>query len=237
MPFEIIPAIDVAAGRLASHTPDGPRPVTAFGGDPLAAAHAYADAGARRVHVVDLDLAFGGSFRNLDVVGAVTRLGLRVQASGGIATLAEVAEALAAGADRVVLGSAALLDEATTTEAINAIGPRLIVGIEVDDGRIRPRGRVDGDLALAETLGWLVGSGATGFLVTAVARVGGMGGPDLGVVKRVVRAGRPVIAAGGVATLDDLRAVHQAGAVGAVVGRAALEGGLDLAEALDRLAG
>src|SRR5207342_975401 len=111
-------------------------------------------------------------------------------------------EALAAGADRVVLGSGALLDETATAEAIHALGSRLIVGIEVDGGRIRPRGRVDGDLGLAETLEWLVGSGASGFLVTAVARVAGMGGPDLGVVQRVVRAGRPVIAAGGVAAMD-----------------------------------
>jgi phosphoribosylformimino-5-aminoimidazole carboxamide ribonucleotide (ProFAR) isomerase len=235
MAFEIIPAIDVAGGRLAIHTPEGPRPLVAFGGDPLDAARAYAEAGARRAHVVDLDLAFGGSFANLDVVGAVAALGLRVQASGGIATLPEAEQALAAGADRIVLGSGALLDEAVVREAIVALGSRLILGIEVDEGRIRPRGRTEGDLPLAETLGWLVGSGASAFLVTVVERVGGMRGPDLAVVKRVVHAGRPVIAAGGVGSVDDLRALRRAGAAGAVVGRAALEGGLDLAEALTRL--
>jgi phosphoribosylformimino-5-aminoimidazole carboxamide ribonucleotide (ProFAR) isomerase len=234
MAFEIIPAIDVAGGRLAIHTPDGPRPLEAFDGDPLAAARAYVEAGARRVHVVDLDLAFGGSFANLDVVGAVAALGLRVQASGGIATLAEAAQALASGADRVVLGSGALLDEAGAVDAIGALGARLIVGIEVDGGRIRPRGRIEGDLPLTETLGWLVGSGASGFLVTAVARVGGMRGPDLAIVTRVVGTGRPVVAAGGVASSEDLRALRRCGAAGAVVGRAALEGGLDLAEAFAR---
>jgi phosphoribosylformimino-5-aminoimidazole carboxamide ribonucleotide (ProFAR) isomerase len=232
MPFEIIPAIDVAGGRLAIHTRSGPRPVEAFGGDPLAAARAYVEAGARRAHVVDLDLAFGGAFGNLDVVEAVAALGLKVQASGGIAGLSEATRALAAGADRVVLGSGALLDEALVAQAIGALGSRLLVGIEVDEGRIRPRGRTEGDLPLAETLGWLVDSGATGFLVTAVARVGGLRGPDLAVVGRVLRAGRPVVAAGGVASLDDLRALYRVGAAGAVVGRAALEGGLDLAEAL-----
>jgi phosphoribosylformimino-5-aminoimidazole carboxamide ribonucleotide (ProFAR) isomerase len=235
MAFEIIPAIDLAGGRLAIHTPEGPRPLEAFGGDPLAAARAYARAGARRAHVVDLDLAFGGSFANLDVVGAVAALGLRVQASGGIATLPEAAQALAAGADRVVLGSGALLDEAVVRDVIGVLGSRLILGIEVDEGRIRPRGRREGDLPLAETLGWLVGSGASAFLVTAVERVGGMRGPDLAVVKRVVRARRPVLAAGGVSSVDDLRALRRAGAAGAVVGRAALESGLDLAEALIRL--
>ena len=235
MSFEIIPAIDVAGGRLAIHTPGGPRPLAAFGGDPLAAARAFAEAGARRAHVVDHDLAFGGSFANLDTVGAVAALGLEVQASGGIATLTEAAQALAAGADRVVLGSGALLDEAVVREAIGALGARLILGIEVDGGRIRPRGRAEGDLPLVETLEWLVGSGASGFLVTAVERVGGMRGPDLAIVRQVVRAGRPVIAAGGMASVDDLRALRRAGAAGAVVGRAALEGGLDLADALARL--
>ena len=232
MPFEVIPAIDVAGGRLALHTPAGPRPLAAFGGDPLVAARAYAEAGVRRVHVVDLDLAFGGGFANLGVVRGAAALGLLVQTSGGIATLPEAYEALAAGADRVVLGSGALLDEAAAREAIEALGPRALAGIEVEDGRIRPRGRRDGDLPLSETLGWLVASGAAGFLVTAVARVGAMGGPDLETVRRVVRGGRPVIAAGGIASLEDLRALANAGAVGAVVGRAALEGGLDLAEAL-----
>lgn len=235
MSFETIPAIDIAGGRLALHTPDGPRPLAAFGGDPLEAARAYAEAGARRAHVVDLDLAFGGSFANLDVVGAVAALGLKVQASGGIATLPEAMQALAAGADRVVLSSGALPDEALVREAIRALGTRLILGIEVDDGRIRPRGRTQGDLPIAETLSWLVASGASGFLVTAVERVGEMGGPDLEIVRHVVRAGRPVIAAGGVASIDDLRALRRAGASGAVVGRAALEGGLDLAEALTAL--
>lgn len=232
MSFEVLPAIDVAGGRLALHTPDGPRPLDAFDGDPLTAARAYADAGARWVHVVDLDLAFGGAFANLDIVGAAAALGLRVQASGGIVTLPEATEALAAGADRVVLGSGALIDEAAARASISSLGPRAIVGIEVEAGRIRPRGRVDGDLPLVETLGWLAASGAAGFLVTAVARVGAMSGPDLATVKRVVRAGRPVIAAGGISSLDDLRALRRTGAVGAVVGRAALEGGLDLAPAL-----
>jgi len=232
MSFEVIPAIDVSGGRLALHTADGPRPLEAYGGDPLAAARAYAEAGVRRVHVVDLDLAFGGAFANLDVVREAAALGLRVQASGGIGTLPEASEALAAGADLVVLGSGALLDERAAREAIEALGARALVGIEVEDGRIRPRGRGEGDLPLAETLGWLVSSSAAGFLVTAVARVGAMRGPDLATVERVVRAGRPVIAAGGIASLDDLRALRQAGAVGAVVGRAALEGGLDLTEAL-----
>jgi phosphoribosylformimino-5-aminoimidazole carboxamide ribonucleotide (ProFAR) isomerase len=185
------------------------------------------------VHVVDLDLAFGGAFANLGVIGEVRALGLSVQASGGIGTLAEARDALDAGADRVILGSGALLDPSETVRSLEALGSRVLLGIEVEEGRIRPRGRVDGDLPLAETLGWLAASGAAGFLVTEVSRVGAMSGPAIATVRRVLRAGRPVLAAGGVASIEDLRALRRVGAAGAVVGRAALEGGLDLAAALD----
>lgn len=231
--FEVIPAVDVAGGRLAAYGPDGPRPVTAHGGDPLRAAIAYADAGARRIHVVDMDLAFGGGARNLDVVTAIAALGVRVQGSGGIADLATAREVLAAGADRVVLGSAALVDESSTLDTVAALGTQVVVGIEVRDGRIAARGSDAPELSIPETLGWLAAGGAPAFLVTGVPRVGALAGPDLDAVRRVLRAGRPVLAAGGIASLDDLRALRRLGAAGAVVGRAALEGEVALGAALE----
>ena len=232
MSFEVIPAIDVADGRLARYTPDGPAPVEAFGGDPGAAARSVAAAGARWVHVVDLDLAFDGEVRNLDVVRSVVVVGVRVQASGGLRRLVDAEAMLTAGAHRVVLGSGALADEASTVDLLRRLGDRVVVGIEVQDGRIRSRGALPVDLPLAETLGWLVAAGAPSFLVTAVARVGTQRGPDVATVRRVARAGRPVLAAGGISSMADLRAVRRAGAIGAIVGRAALEGGLDLEQAL-----
>ena len=232
MGFEVIPAIDVSAGRLASYSPAGPVPESAFDGDPLAAAGDYAAAGARWVHVVDLDLAFDGVARNLDVVRAIVALGVRVQASGGIRTIAHADAALDAGAARVVLGSGGLGEATGALDTIERFPGRVVVGIDVDDGRIRSRGADGVDLPLVETLGWLVAGGAPAFLVTAVARVGSLMGPDAVVVKRVVRAGRPVIAAGGISSVEDLEALRASGASGAVVGRAALEGGLDLERAL-----
>ena len=233
MSFEVLPAIDVAGGRLAAYTSQGPAPSEAFGGDPIAAARSHVDAGARWLHVVDMDLAFLGEARNLDVVRAIAGLGPPVQASGGISTADDVQAMLEAGARRVVLGSRALADVASTLEAIRRFAARLVVGIEIDEGRIRSRGAEAVDLPLAETLGWLVAGGAHAFLATAVARVGSLGGPDVASVKRVVRSGKPVLVAGGIASIDDLQAVRRAGAVGAVVGRAALDGGLDLAAALE----
>jgi phosphoribosylformimino-5-aminoimidazole carboxamide ribonucleotide (ProFAR) isomerase len=232
MSFEVIPAIDVAGGRLARYTPQGPEPMDAFGGDPMAAARSYAATGARWAHVVDLDLAFEGEARNLAAVRAVADSGLRVQASGGLRRIADAEAMLAAGAHRVVLGSAGLDDEAATLEMLRRLGERVVVGVEVDGGRIRSRGGLRVDLPLAETLGWLVAAGAPALLVTAVPRVGTLGGPDAATVRRVVRAGRPVLAAGGISSVADLRVLLRAGAVGAVVGRAALEGGLDLQQAL-----
>jgi phosphoribosylformimino-5-aminoimidazole carboxamide ribotide isomerase len=235
--FDVIPAIDVQDGGLAHLTPDGPIRLDAFGGDPLEAAAAMVEGGAAWLHVVDLDLAFHGEARNLDVVSAIAELRVPVQAGGAVRTADEIDRLLAAGAGRVVLGSAALADEVRARTLLDTRAERLIVGIEVgEDGRIRSRGRDPVDLPLMETLGWLVAADAPAFLVTAVARVGSSFGPDVAAVKRVVRTGRPVLAAGGITSVDDLRALRTAGAAGAVVGRAALDGRLDLRRARSALA-
>ena len=225
--FEVLPAIDVHRGRLAAIGPDGPRPVDVFGGDPVRAARAFAEAGAAWLHVVDLDLAFDGEPRNVEVVDEIASLGPAVQAAGSVRTADEVRRFLAAGATRVVLGSAALADPASAAELLSSNGERLVVGVEVAEGRIRSRGRDPVDLDLLETLGWLVAADARRFLVTAVDRVSGLGGPDVELVRRVARTGRPVLAGGGVATAAHLRDLRAAGAAGAVVGRALLDGALD----------
>jgi len=233
MAFSVLPAIDVADGRLAVWSPEGARPVEAFGGDPISAARAYVATGARWAHVVDMDHAFAhGAFRT-DLIRAVATEGLAVQASGGIVDPATVDAVLSAGALRVVLASAVLADEARTVSILGAVPPAsLLVGLECRDGRIVARGRGDVDLELASTLGWLAAAGAPGFLVTAVTRVGSLAGPDVATIRRVTRSGRPTIAAGGISSLEHLRRIRSAGAVGAVVGRAALDGHLALADAL-----
>jgi len=235
VPFTLFPAIDVTEGRLGAYSSDGPVPIDAFGGDPIAAAAAFSMAGATWLHVVDMDLAFTGEVRNADVIATLVA-GLpqvRVQASGGIATRDAAETMLDAGASRVVLGSAVLDDPGTTRELLGVTSGRAIVGIEVDGGRIRARGGSGVDLDLMSTLGWLaLTPGLQGLLVTSVARVGGLGGPDVDTVRRVMRRGFPVLAAGGIASLEDLVALREAGAVGAVIGRAVSEGSLDLGAAL-----
>jgi phosphoribosylformimino-5-aminoimidazole carboxamide ribotide isomerase len=232
MPFSVLPAIDLWEGRLALLTRDGPEPSDAFGGDPIAAAEAYIAAGARWLHVVDMDLAFRGELANAEVIRSLCARGTHVQASGGVRTASQVDALRGLGAARVVLASAALTDEDAVLEIVGRSRPgETVVGIEVADGRIRARGAAV-DLELASTLGWLSAGGAEALLVTTVDRVATIGGPDTALVRRVARAGLPVMAAGGIRSLADLEAVRDAGASGAVVGRSALEGSLDLAAAL-----
>jgi len=234
--FEVIPAIDVSGGRLARLTARGPVMLPAFGGDPVAAAGSFVSAGAMRLHVVDLDLATGGEARNLEVLGTIAALGARagvpVQASGGTATAGEVQLLLDAGADRAVLGSTALRDRVLVTGLAERLAGRLVIGVETDGDRIRSRGRRPVDLPLNDTLGWLGEVAAERFVVTSVPRVGHLSGPDLGGLRAVLALGRPTVGAGGVATTDDIRAIRSAGAEGVIVGRATLEGSLDLAAAL-----
>ena len=234
MPFTLLPAIDLTDGGLGVYTPTGPAPIDAFGGDPLLAARSCLAAGARWLHVVDMDLAFGGQGTNLEVLRAIATLsGATVQASGGVRTWGEVSAFLEAGASRVVVSSAALAEEDLVAEILARGRPgEVVFGIEVADGRIRARGADGVDLDLMSTLGWLRTAGAPGFLVTAVGRVGQESGPDTELVRRVARAGVPTIGAGGIRSVADLAAVRDAGAVGAVVGRAAMDGLLDLGEAL-----
>lgn len=239
MSFLVIPAIDVAGGRLARPTGAGIEPVEAFDGDPLRAAEAFLVAGAAWIHVVDLDLAERGEPENLDVVAAVAALGASVQASGGVTSGDEVDRLRAAGAARVVLGSSALADRKATVELVARSGDALAVGIEADGPTIRPRARGASALPLWDTLEWLAEQRVQRFVLTEVGRVGALAGPDLdGIWALATHTGTPVIAAGGIRDVDDLRAIASLGGSveGAVVGRALYDGRLDLATAVASVA-
>lgn len=237
--FEVIPAIDVAGGRLARIAGSGVEPLSAFEGSPTAAARAFVAAGARWLHVVDLDLARTGEAENRSLVRELAGLGVAVQASGGVTTAEQVEVLLGAGASRVVLGSAALADPAAVRACLERFGDRLVVAMEAGGPTIRPRGGGP-ELPLWETLGWLAELPVARFLFVEVGRVGGMQGPDLDGVWALARhTGRPVLASGGVRDLDDLLALAALGerVEGAVVGRALYEGRLGLAEALAAVRG
>jgi phosphoribosylformimino-5-aminoimidazole carboxamide ribonucleotide (ProFAR) isomerase len=234
MSLLVIPAVDIASGRLARLSSGGIAPVDAFGGDPVAAARAFVESGATWIHVVDLDMAMTGEPRNLDVLAEIATLGASVQGSGGITTERQVEQVLSAGAARVVVGSAAFAFRDATAKLVTSRGDAVAVGIEADGSTLRPRGRGARDAPLWDALGWLAELDVARFVYTEVGRVDGMGGPDLdGIWALATHTGRPVIASGGVRGHDDLRAIAALGAgiEGAVIGRALYEG-LDLAAAI-----
>ena len=233
MPFEVIPAIDVSDGRLVRMSGGGKVPLDVHGGNPAAAAASFVASGATRLHFVDVDLAHTGVATNLDHLRAIVALGVPVQASGGVTSAEQIDALITAGAGRVVLGSAALAARNATERTIASFQDRLCIGIEASGPTIRPRG-AGAELPLWDTLLWLGELDVSRYVFTEVDRVGELEGPDLdGIWALATHTGKPVIASGGIRSIDDLTAVARlgGGVEGAVVGRA-LHEGLDLAEAL-----
>ncbi|HZQ04217.1 MAG TPA: HisA/HisF-related TIM barrel protein [Gaiellaceae bacterium] len=219
-PIEVIPAVDVlgtGAVRLRQGDYDD---VVEQPGDPVALARSFAAAGAGRIHLVDLDGARSGRVRPELVreVAAVVAPA-RVQASGGIRSPADARSLLAAGAERVVVGTAAFPDPAPWAAEL---GDRLVVALDVRDGRIRTAGWTQSGLPLDDALARCREARVERILCTAIDRDGTLSGPDLALVETVAQAGAAVLAAGGIRSPTDVAALARAGAEAAVVGRALL---------------
>lgn len=230
--FEVIPAIDVLGGRAVRLAGGKRDAVTLEGGEPVDLAGRFADEGAGRLHLVDLDGAFSG-VPSLELVERVARAGrLPLQVGGGYRTLGAIAAALDAGADRVMIGTAAL-GQGFLESAVERFGPGLVVAVDVRDGRVAVEGWTQvSELSPGELASRCAAVGVSRLLVTSAVRDGSLAGPDVALVGEVSAAGLPVLAAGGIASLDDLRALRWAGCEGAVVGSALLAGHFTLPEAL-----
>jgi phosphoribosylanthranilate isomerase len=232
----LLPAVDVAAGQAVRLVRGEAGTETSYG-DPVEAALAWQRAGAEWVHLVDLDAAFGrGSNREL-LAEVVKALDVKVEMSGGIRDDASLAAALDAGAARVNLGTAALEDPGWCATAIAAHGDRIAVGLDVRGTTLSARGwtRDGGDLW--EVLARLDREGCARYVVTDVNSDGMLRGPNLELLRELcARTDRPVIASGGVSSLDDLRALRELvplGVEGAIVGKALYAGAFTLEEALE----
>jgi phosphoribosylformimino-5-aminoimidazole carboxamide ribotide isomerase len=213
--IEVIPAVDVLGDEAVRLNRGRYDEVVEHAGDPVALARRWLDAGARRIHLVDLDGARGGGLR-LDLTRRVAALGAPVQASGGIRSVDDACSLLAAGADRVVVGTAAWPNPSCWLE----LGDALVLAVDVKDREVRVAGwtepvRMSLEQALARAAGARV-------LVTAIDRDGTLGGPDLSLVSKAADAGLRVIAAGGVRSPDDVGKLAAAGAEATIVGRALL---------------
>lgn len=230
--FNTLPAIDVLAGRVVRLEQGDRARVTVEGGDPIGAAERFAAEGARFLHVVDLDGAFAGTPTPGLVERVARATSVPVQVGGGYRTLAAIDGALQAGAQRVMVGSAAL-DQAFLAEAADRFGERLVVAIDARDGRVAVDGwTADSALSATELAGRCRDAGVARLLVTSTTRDGSLAGPDLGLLASVLEAsGLPVLAAGGIAALDDLRAVRDLGCAGAIAGSALWQGRFTLSEA------
>jgi phosphoribosyl isomerase A len=237
--LELLPAVDVRDGQAVRLVHGESGTETSYG-SPLEAALAWQRSGAEWLHLVDLDAAFGTG-DNRELIAEVARaMDIKVELSGGIRDDASLAAALATGCARVNIGTAALERPDWVRDVIAACGEKVAVGLDVRGTRLAARGwtREGGDLG--ETLARLDADGCSRFVVTDVTRDGTLTGPNLDLLRRVCAGtGRPVIASGGVASLDDLRAVAKLaplGVEGAIVGKALYAGAFTLEQALAAVA-
>jgi phosphoribosylanthranilate isomerase len=236
MTLTLLPAVDVADGQAVRLVQGEAGTETSYG-SPLEAALAWQEAGAEWIHLVDLDAAFGrGSNRELlaEVTG---RLDVRVELSGGIRDDDSLEAALSTGCERVNIGTAALEDPEWCRKIIASHGDKIAVGLDVRGTTLSARGwtREGGDLW--EVLARLEDDGCPRYVVTDVTKDGTLRGPNVDLLEQVCsRTAKPVVASGGVSSLDDLRALAALvplGVEGAIVGKALYANAFTLQEALE----
>ncbi len=234
--FTVYPAIDLRRGRVVRLAQGDPDRETVYGSDPAAVAGRWLAAGTAWLHMVNLDGAFGeGGQANLEALRAILATGAQVQFGGGLRSLPDVESALEMGVARVVLGTAAVESPDLVAEALARFGPdRVAVALDVRDGRVQVRGWVeDAGRAAVDLAAELAALGLRTVVHTDVARDGVSRGLNVDASRRLAQAtGLEVIASGGVASLEDIRAAREAGLAGVVVGRALYEGRVRLEEAL-----
>ena len=234
--MELWPAIDLRGGRCVRLLQGDYDRETVFGDDPVEMTRRFIAGGARRLHVVDLDGAKAGTPVQAELVGRmVTAAGVPCQLGGGIRSVETARAYLAAGVDRLVVGSVAIENPALLAELANAFPGRIVLGIDARNGKVAVRGWLEtsslGAIDVAKRHEHLP---LAGIVYTDIAKDGMMSGPNLPALAEMVRAVRlPVIASGGVSNAGDIRDAAAAGAAGCIVGRALYEGSLTLAQAAD----
>jgi 1-(5-phosphoribosyl)-5-[(5-phosphoribosylamino)methylideneamino] imidazole-4-carboxamide isomerase/N-(5'phosphoribosyl)anthranilate isomerase len=239
MSLVLLPAVDVAAGAAVRLVQGEAGSETSYG-DPLDAALEWQRGGAEWIHLVDLDAAFGrGDNRDL-LASVVKKIDVAVELSGGIRDDASLEAALATGAARVNLGTAALESPDWVRDAISRHGAKIAVGLDVRGTTLAARGWTQEGGDIWETLARLDADGCARYVVTDVRRDGTLTGPNLELLREVcARTSKPVVASGGVSSLDDLRAIAALtgeGVEGAIVGKALYAGAFTLPQALAAVA-
>ncbi|GAA3288883.1 bifunctional 1-(5-phosphoribosyl)-5-((5-phosphoribosylamino)methylideneamino)imidazole-4-carboxamide isomerase/phosphoribosylanthranilate isomerase PriA [Arthrobacter citreus] len=234
--LELLPAVDVADGQAVRLVQGEAGSETSYG-DPLDAAMAWQNDGAAWVHLVDLDAAFGRGSNLPLLKRVVDQLDIKVELSGGIRDDASLDMALELGASRVNLGTAALENPEWTASAIARYGEAIAVGLDVRGTTLAARGWTKEGGDLWEVLARLEDAGCPRYVVTDVTKDGTLRGPNLELLREVLtRTNRPVVASGGISSLDDLAALRELvplGLEGTIVGKALYAGAFTLPQAFD----
>lgn len=237
--FQLLPAIDLRDGRVVRLAEGDFARETVYGSDPAEVARRFAAAGAKWIHVVDLDGARDGTRRQTEAVARIVAAvgeSVACEVAGGLRDEAAVAAALDSGAARAVVGTAALRDPAFVERLVARFGvERIAIALDVRDGVAVGQGWVPGaeGVPVADALTNLADRGARTFIVTAIERDGLLTGPNLDLLRLMVELKRgDIIASAGISSLEDISAVRAIGCAGAVVGRAIYEGRVELAQAV-----
>ncbi len=236
--FTVIPSIDLKDGQVVRLLHGDMNRATVYGADPGETARRFDEAGAELIHIVDLDGAIAGAPRNIKAIAQIrASVKCAIDVSGGLRTIEAVRAAFAAGADRVSIGSAALLNPGLVRDACAEFPGKIFGSIDIRDGKLAVKGWVEtSQLTVTEAANRFRAAGVAAAIVTDIARDGAQVGVDAARMQEIANAVRlPIIASGGVASLDDLRGLRtrfEAGVVGVVVGRALYEGNFSLSDAL-----
>ncbi|MHB8105777.1 MAG: 1-(5-phosphoribosyl)-5-[(5-phosphoribosylamino)methylideneamino]imidazole-4-carboxamide isomerase [Dehalococcoidales bacterium] len=236
--MEIIPSIDLRDGRCVRLYQGDYKQETVFSDDPLEVALKWQAMGAPRLHIVDLDGAATGEIINLEIIRNITAAMLiPVQLGGGIRRLETIEALLKSGIDRVILGTAAVEDPQLITEACRRYQESIIVGIDARNGMVATHGWVNKtELSAIELAESMAKKGVRRFIYTDIERDGTLTEPNFSVISGFIdELGLPVIAAGGIASINHLKVLQKLGAEGAIIGRALYTGDIDLKETLNAL--
>ncbi len=231
----ILPAIDIKDGRCVRLYQGDYAKVTTYDDDPVQVALRWQEAGAQWLHVVDLDGARQGEPVNAELIGRIRAATMmHIEVGGGMRSLAYIEQVLNLGIERVILGTVVLANRPLLLEALQRWRERIVVGLDARDGFVATAGWYDtSQVKATELAAELCALGVPRFIYTDIARDGLLQGPNLPAMAEMQRAAScPLIASGGVSSLDDLRALATLDVEGVIVGKALYTGAIDLAEAL-----
>ncbi len=233
--MDIIPAIDLRGGKCVRLYQGDYSQEMVFSDDPVSMAVRWQDAGAKRLHLVDLDGAAEGKLCNASVIEKIVkRVDLPIQVGGGIRTIETMDHLIRLGVKRVILGTIALEEPDLVEKACKQFAKAIIISIDVKDGFVRGRGWIEaGSLTPGKVIREMEERGVGRFIYTDIARDGTLTEPNFeGIAELLLQTKSPIIAAGGIASIDHLKRLAELGVEGAITGKAIYTGNIDVAEAI-----